>query len=131
MPENTMIERMSVFLRQGNSHGLTFFPGLLFHFAKGKEDSGQHLAHLSMSNTWAPDSWKMKPLAQGVGYPNRDLLRQAQVELAELPPLVTSGEVDTLKTQLAEAHAVGVSCSRAAIVVSGLTTVNPLPSPAN
>jgi 3-deoxy-7-phosphoheptulonate synthase len=57
-----------------------------------------------MSNAWAPDSWKTKPFAQGVAYRDPDALRRALVELAELPPLVTSGEVDTLKTQLAEAQ---------------------------
>lgn len=58
-----------------------------------------------MSNTtWSPDSWQTKPLAQSVAYPNPDLLRQTLVELAQLPPLVTSGEVDALKTQLAEAQ---------------------------
>ena len=57
-----------------------------------------------MNNTWTPGSWKTKPLAQGVAYRDPDSLRRALVELAELPPLVTSGEVDTLKTQLAEAQ---------------------------
>lgn len=58
-----------------------------------------------MSNTtWSPDSWQTKPLAQGVAYCDRDLLRQTLAQLAELPPLVTSGEVDAIKTQLAEAQ---------------------------
>lgn len=58
-----------------------------------------------MSNTtWSPDSWQTKPLTQSVAYPNPDLLHKTLVELAQLPPLVTSGEVDALKKQLAEAQ---------------------------
>ncbi len=57
-----------------------------------------------MKTDWFPDSWQKKPLAQGVEYPDRALLRQTLAELAELPPLVTSWEVDSLKSQLAEAQ---------------------------
>ena len=53
---------------------------------------------------WSPTSWQTKPLAQGVEYPDRALLRQTLAELAELPPLVTSWEVESLKSQLAEAQ---------------------------
>ncbi len=54
--------------------------------------------------SWSPNSWQTKPLAQGVEYPDRALLRQTLAELAELPPLVTSWEVESLKSQLAEAQ---------------------------
>ena len=57
-----------------------------------------------MTNTWSPNSWQTKPLAQGVEYPDRELLRRTLTQLAELPPLVTSGEVEALKAQLAEAQ---------------------------
>lgn len=57
-----------------------------------------------MSITWKPDSWQAKPLAQGVEYPDPALLQQTLAELAGLPPLVTSWEVDALKSQLAEAQ---------------------------
>jgi 3-deoxy-7-phosphoheptulonate synthase len=57
-----------------------------------------------MRTDWSPSSWQTKPLAQGVEYPDRGLLRQTLAELARLPPLVTSGEVETLKRQLAEAQ---------------------------
>ncbi len=53
---------------------------------------------------WSPSSWQTRPLAQGVDYPDRELLRQTLAELARLPPLVASGEVETLKRQLAEAQ---------------------------
>ena len=57
-----------------------------------------------MSADWSPTSWQTKPLAQGVAYPNRGVLRRVLAELAELPPLVTSWEVESLKAQLAEAQ---------------------------
>jgi 3-deoxy-7-phosphoheptulonate synthase len=57
-----------------------------------------------MKTDWSPISWQTKPLAQGVEYPDRALLRQTLAELAELPPLVTSWEVESLKSQLAEAQ---------------------------
>ena len=47
-----------------------------------------------MLSTWTPDSWKTKPLAQRVEYPDRAALRQILAALAELPPLVTSWEVE-------------------------------------
>jgi 3-deoxy-7-phosphoheptulonate synthase len=59
---------------------------------------------LKSMNDWSPDSWRAKPLAQGVAYPDEGLLRQTLAELAELPPLVTSWEAEALKSQLAEAQ---------------------------
>ncbi len=52
---------------------------------------------------WSPSSWKNKPIAQSVDYPDAVALREALIELAQLPPLVTSWEVERLKGQLAEA----------------------------
>ena len=57
-----------------------------------------------MKSDWSSTSWQTKPLAQGVEYPDQALLRQTLAELAELPPLVTSWEVDALKSHLAEAQ---------------------------
>jgi 3-deoxy-7-phosphoheptulonate synthase len=57
-----------------------------------------------MKTDWSPTSWQTKPLAQGVEYPDGALLRQTLAALAELPPLVTSWEVEALKSQLAEAQ---------------------------
>ncbi len=57
-----------------------------------------------MPSQWTPDSWRSKPLAQGVEYADAALLRQTLAELAELPPLVTSWEIESLKGQLAEAQ---------------------------
>jgi len=52
---------------------------------------------------WSPDSWKQKPAAQQVVYPDADAYQETLVELSQLPPLVTSWEIETLKSQLAEA----------------------------
>lgn len=52
---------------------------------------------------WAPDSWQRKPAAQQPVYPDPAALAAALAQLARLPPLVTSWEVENLKAQLAEA----------------------------
>ncbi len=56
-----------------------------------------------MSPPWSPDSWKHKPIRQNVAYPDRQALDAVLAHLSELPPLVTSSEVENLKGQLAEA----------------------------
>jgi 3-deoxy-7-phosphoheptulonate synthase len=52
---------------------------------------------------WSPDSWRTKSMEQRITYPDQDDLRSVLAELARLPPLVTSWEVEALKQQLAEA----------------------------
>ncbi len=52
---------------------------------------------------WTPDSWRKKPAAQQVTYRDAARLRQVLAELGSLPPLVTSWEVETLKSELAAA----------------------------
>jgi 3-deoxy-7-phosphoheptulonate synthase len=54
-------------------------------------------------DSWTPDSWKNRPATQQPVYPDADRLDAVLRELASLPPLVTSWEIETLKTQLAEA----------------------------
>ena len=54
---------------------------------------------------WSPDSWKSRIALQQPTYPDAALLEAAEAELAALPPLVTSWEVESLKSQLA-------ACSR-------------------
>ncbi len=56
-----------------------------------------------MSMPWSPASWQSKPLRQRVTYPDSEALRAILASLAELPPLVTSWEVESLKSQLAGA----------------------------
>ncbi len=52
---------------------------------------------------WTPESWKRKPIAQRVVYPDAERLAEVLRQLKRLPPLVTSGEVERLKEQLADA----------------------------
>jgi 3-deoxy-7-phosphoheptulonate synthase len=56
-----------------------------------------------MAMLWSPDSWKTKPAAQAVVYPSEAELDRVVDEISKLPPLVTSWEVNELKSQLAEA----------------------------
>jgi len=58
-----------------------------------------------MPTAWSPTSWQQKPAAQQAVYPDPDRLGQVLAELASLPPLVTSWEVENLKSQLAQAAA--------------------------
>ncbi|MDO4575571.1 MAG: 3-deoxy-7-phosphoheptulonate synthase class II [Planctomycetia bacterium] len=53
---------------------------------------------------WTPYSWKNKPIGQWVDYPDPDALDAAVGSLSHFPPLVTSGEIETLKSQLAAAE---------------------------
>lgn len=52
---------------------------------------------------WSPSSWREYPASQQPSYPDPGRLDRAIEELATLPPLVTSWEVERLKEQLAEA----------------------------
>jgi 3-deoxy-7-phosphoheptulonate synthase len=52
---------------------------------------------------WTPTSWQSKVADQQPIYSDRDALQAALTQLANLPPLVTSWEIETLKRQLAEA----------------------------
>jgi 3-deoxy-7-phosphoheptulonate synthase len=52
---------------------------------------------------WSPASWRHKPAAHQVHYSSQSDLDAAVAELSKLPPLVTSWEIETLKSQLAEA----------------------------
>lgn len=52
---------------------------------------------------WSPTSWQRRPAAQQPVYPDPAALQSALGQLARLPPLVTSWEIEILKHQLAEA----------------------------
>jgi 3-deoxy-D-arabino-heptulosonate 7-phosphate (DAHP) synthase class II len=52
---------------------------------------------------WSPNSWRAFPSVQQPVYPDRAALDRALAEIAALPPLVTSYEIGSLKSQLAEA----------------------------
>lgn len=53
--------------------------------------------------SWQPASWQSRPAAQQPLYDDPELLDGVLKRLGHLPPLVTSWEVENLKTQLAEA----------------------------
>jgi 3-deoxy-7-phosphoheptulonate synthase len=58
-----------------------------------------------MNAPWSPSSWRSKPAAQRIDYPDAAALDKVLSSLANLPPLVTSWEVEHLKDLLAEAAA--------------------------
>lgn len=51
---------------------------------------------------WSPDSWQRHTASQQPVYPDAEKLRSVVGELASLPPLVTSWEIETLKQKLAD-----------------------------
>lgn len=53
--------------------------------------------------TWSPTSWQKKNARQQPKYANAAELERALQQLSRLPPLVTSWEIEALRSQLAEA----------------------------
>ncbi|KIM36919.1 hypothetical protein M413DRAFT_77655 [Hebeloma cylindrosporum] len=53
-----------------------------------------------MSAPWSPISWKDKPIAQNVEYPDQGHLSKVLSKLEALPPLVTPSEIERLRHQL-------------------------------
>jgi 3-deoxy-7-phosphoheptulonate synthase len=53
---------------------------------------------------WSPSSWQTRPATQQPAYPDEKALRNALAQLSQLPPLVTSWEIERLKNLLAEAQ---------------------------
>ncbi|MEZ6234574.1 MAG: 3-deoxy-7-phosphoheptulonate synthase [Phycisphaerales bacterium] len=56
------------------------------------------------ATVWSPDSWRSRPAAHMPAYPDAPRLDGALRELASLPPLVTSWEIERLKALLAGAQ---------------------------
>jgi 3-deoxy-7-phosphoheptulonate synthase len=54
---------------------------------------------------WKPDSWQNFSALQQATYPDPLALEKALLELVDLPPLVTSWEILSLREQIAEAQA--------------------------
>jgi len=52
---------------------------------------------------WAPDSWTRKTVTQQPAYPDPRAAMEVVRQIAKLPPLVTSWEVESLKRQLGKA----------------------------
>jgi len=53
---------------------------------------------------WHPASWQSLTAAQQPSYPDKAALERAVAELSRLPPIVTSWEIDELRTQIAKAQ---------------------------
>lgn len=58
----------------------------------------------SPDSTWSPDSWRSRPQAQEIAYPDTPALDAAVARLRTLPPLVTSWEIERFRKLLAEAQ---------------------------
>jgi len=57
------------------------------------------------AENWSPTSWLTKPALQQPGYEDQAKLARVVDEMARLPPLVTSWEVENLRDELARAAA--------------------------
>lgn len=53
---------------------------------------------------WTPTSWRSRPVAHEVSYPDEGAVGRAVEQLRAFPPLVTSWEIERLKSLLAEAE---------------------------
>ncbi len=65
----------------------------------------ENLGTLPEDDGWKPDSWQSLEAKQQATYPDDKELQAALVELAGLPPLVTSWEILSLREQIAQAQA--------------------------
>lgn len=54
---------------------------------------------------WTPATWRSHPARQMPTYPDPAALEQAEAKLSDLPPLVTSWEIERLRSELADAVA--------------------------
>lgn len=57
-----------------------------------------------MQSDWHPASWQNRTASQMLPYPDPNKVADVLARLSRLPPLVTSWEVERLKTELAEAQ---------------------------
>lgn len=71
---------------------------------RSRRDSDAELLHNKhqVPEGWAPGSWRRRRAMQQPSYPDEAALTSALAAVRNLPPIVTSGEVDTLLRQLAE-----------------------------
>ncbi len=68
------------------------------------QSADRTLQAVNLPAEWQPGSWRSRPALQMPVYPDEGALAEVQDELRQLPPLVTSREILTLKQQLAEAQ---------------------------
>ncbi len=56
-----------------------------------------------VSNSWSPDSWRLRPVQQAPEYPDAAALEGVEAHLRDYPPLVFAGEARRLKAALKDA----------------------------
>ena len=59
---------------------------------------------MNIAANWAPESWQNFSALQQANYPDQDALARVLEKLQDLPPLVTSWEILSLREQIAEAQ---------------------------
>ena len=59
---------------------------------------------MNIAADWAPESWQKFSALQQANYPDQEALARALKTLNDLPPLVTSWEILSLREQIAEAQ---------------------------
>ncbi|KAI9753500.1 MAG: hypothetical protein M4579_005132 [Chaenotheca gracillima] len=66
--------------------------------------AGEAFAALLAAGThWSPDSWRSKPIAQEIIYPDQAELEAACQRLRSMPPLVAPARIEVARRELAEA----------------------------
>ncbi|MGQ0627497.1 MAG: 3-deoxy-7-phosphoheptulonate synthase class II [Phycisphaerales bacterium] len=66
--------------------------------------SAVHTPPPSPAAAWSPTSWRGRPWAWAVHYEDHGAVDAAVERLRQLPPLVTSGEIERLREQIGEAQ---------------------------
>ena len=56
------------------------------------------------ADDWSPSSWRQRPAVQQPSYRDQARLKRVLAELAGLPPIVVSWEIESLKRQVADAQ---------------------------
>ncbi|PAV19874.1 DAHP synthetase [Pyrrhoderma noxium] len=56
---------------------------------------------MASNSEWTPSSWKSKSAAQSVNYPDEEHFERVLNRVSTLPPLVSPGEIERLRFQLA------------------------------
>ena len=64
-----------------------------------------NVQQVEVPENWTPGSWQGREALQQATYPDELMLGEALRELSDLPPLVTSWEINTLREQIADAQA--------------------------
>jgi 3-deoxy-7-phosphoheptulonate synthase len=72
--------------------------------SRASTPAGEPASHPPGAMPWHSESWKGRPLAQGISYDDRHALAGVVAKLRQLPPLVNSWEVERLKRHVAEAQ---------------------------